>query len=221
MSILAPLLGEELHGFGKVLVGRAVHGGFAVLVHGVDVGAVVERHLHGFDHFLFGPCVFTGRPRAETSRRHQRRAALVVGQLADRRQGRPAPSCSRRRPSSRRADTPWRQSRGNACSSGSPACVIRALTSAPLATSRLANSRVDIVPEISGPGSLSPIAGFADVREHVERRKAHARRNSDPRPPRAALQRARDVRWRPPRAAASCRRATGAHLPAVSDWPSP
>src|SRR6185436_2946280 len=31
------LAGEELHDFGKVLVGRAVHGGFAVLVHGVDI----------------------------------------------------------------------------------------------------------------------------------------------------------------------------------------
>ena len=59
-----------------------MHGGFAVGVDGVHVGAELQQQLHGFEHFRFGPGVFVGgRVRQRRCRRgHQRRAVIGVRQ---------------------------------------------------------------------------------------------------------------------------------------------
>ena len=57
---LGSLGGEELHDPGEILVGGAVHGGFAVVVDGIDVGAKLESHMDGLQHFALGSRVLAG-----------------------------------------------------------------------------------------------------------------------------------------------------------------
>ncbi len=75
---LRALVGEKFDRSRKILVGGAVHGGFAVCVNRIDVRAVVERHLHRFDHFFFSAGIFARRARAQSGGRHQRVGAFGV-----------------------------------------------------------------------------------------------------------------------------------------------
>ena len=54
------VVGEELHHFRIVLIRRAVHGGFAIGIDGIDIRAQFHEQLRGFEHFGFGSCDLIG-----------------------------------------------------------------------------------------------------------------------------------------------------------------
>src|SRR5436190_21233780 len=51
---------EELHHLGEVFVGCGMHGGLAVVVDRIHVGAEVQCHLEGLEHFALCPGVLAG-----------------------------------------------------------------------------------------------------------------------------------------------------------------
>ena len=188
-----------------------------LLVNRIDVGAMVERHLHRFDHFLFGAGVLTRRSCPEPSGRHQRRAALGVVHERDRHRARRAPSCTRRRPSSRPGGTAsrrcsWKRVFVRLTRLRHPRVHLRALRDEPLGELECST----YVPEPSGPGSLSPMAGW----------RTYTSMCSGVYPSRLEfgfgtrieqLWRAtRNAHWRRRDPAASCRLAAAVHLPEVS-----
>ena len=79
-SIRAPRLGQEGHDAGQVLVGRPVHGGLAVVVHGVQLAAQRQRHLDGLEHLRLGAGILARGLGAHPGRHHQRRGVVLVGQ---------------------------------------------------------------------------------------------------------------------------------------------
>jgi hypothetical protein len=48
------VVGEQLHQLGQALVCCAVHGGFPVVVDGMDVGSQFQQQFYGCDGFFFG-----------------------------------------------------------------------------------------------------------------------------------------------------------------------
>ena len=73
--------GEEVYHFGAALVGRAVHGGFAVLISGVDVGAECQQQFDRFEGLWFGAGGLVAVPdRANACGCHERRAVVDIGE---------------------------------------------------------------------------------------------------------------------------------------------
>ena len=77
--ISAPRSASSCDDLGPALVRGAVHRRFAVVVHGIHVGAEVQQHANGFDRFLFGPRRFVAvAERADAGRCQQRRTVVGV-----------------------------------------------------------------------------------------------------------------------------------------------
>ena len=79
---LGSLVGEELHDPRQILVGRPVHGGFAVGIHRIHIHAEIQGQLRGFEHFRLRSGRFIGGGPADpdAARGHQRRAVINIPQ---------------------------------------------------------------------------------------------------------------------------------------------
>jgi hypothetical protein len=73
-----PVRGQQADGGGHLFVCRAVHRGFAVLVHSVDVVPNLEGNLDGFDHLVLSAGVFWRRIRTHACSDHERRRAVCI-----------------------------------------------------------------------------------------------------------------------------------------------
>ena len=176
-----------------------------------------SAHLHGLEHFALGAGIFAGRARRQPGGDHQRRAVvgvrhLRIGAERGQRAHQLGVGGARGQQERRRADRVQtrvvRHSR---------ACVMRALRFAPCATSFLTSSRLVMLPDPSGAGSLSPPPGLRTDGNRVQRRVARTARHSDRRRHRAATPPARSAHSRPPDAAAlvpAARRAAAVAAPA-------
>ena len=75
---IGPSLGQQPNHSRKASVGRAVHGGLAVIVHGVDVRAQFEQQFRGGQRLFFSARLLERSGRAKARGRHQRRGVLDI-----------------------------------------------------------------------------------------------------------------------------------------------
>lgn len=71
--------GEPVDGAWEVLVGGAVHGGFPIVVDMIQVGAVVEKPLEGFEDLRFGSGLLGGGEGSQPGGGHEGGGLVVVG----------------------------------------------------------------------------------------------------------------------------------------------